>query len=127
MSQRAQLACSVPGYWQPWLVGDDIEREDTAGGAIFLEELVSRCAGSNGPQGRTRFVPLCRDQMDSLLSSLSPRLYGKELPLAIADATADFRKSISWDTKAIVMQLKEKCNKVKLIPSQKGSLTLEHR
>ena len=74
---------------------------------------------------RTRFVPLCKDQMDSLLSSLSPRLYGKELPLAIADATADFRKSISRDTKAIVMQLKEKRNKAKLIPSQKRSLTLE--
>jgi hypothetical protein len=42
----------------------------------------------------TRFVALCSVQIDSSLSSRSPRLYGKELPLAIAEATADLRKSI---------------------------------
>lgn len=42
----------------------------------------------------TLFVALCNVQIDSSLSSRSPRVYGKELPFAIAEATADFRKSI---------------------------------
>ena len=43
---------------------------------------------------RTFFVAVCCDQMDSLLSTLSPIVYGKEPDLAMAEATADFRKSM---------------------------------
>lgn len=46
---------------------------------------------------RTRFVALWRDQMDSDTSTRSPSEYGNELPLAIADATADLRKSMAKD------------------------------
>jgi hypothetical protein len=55
--------------------------------------------------------------MASLLSSLSPRLYGKELPFAIADATADFKKSIRWDAEAIEMQIKNPRNQTMLVDS----------
>jgi len=47
----------------------------------------------------TRFVALCNVHIDSSLSSRSPKVYGKELPLAIADATADFKKSIEHQVK----------------------------
>jgi hypothetical protein len=55
----------------------------------------------------TRFVALCNVQIDSSLSSRSPKVYGKELPLAIADATADFKKSIEHQAKIAKSSLKE--------------------
>lgn len=42
----------------------------------------------------TRFVPLLRVHIDSSMSTLSPNEYGNGGPPAIADATADLRKSI---------------------------------
>lgn len=45
----------------------------------------------------TRFVPLCRVHMDWSTSTMSPNEYGNAGPLAIADATADFRKSMAAD------------------------------
>lgn len=50
---------------------------------------------------RTLLVPLYRVQIDSSISTLSPNEYGKGGPLAMADATADLRKSI------LVAQYKE--------------------
>jgi hypothetical protein len=44
---------------------------------------------------RTRFVPLCSAQTESPMSTLSPREKGCPVPLAMADATADLRKSIA--------------------------------
>jgi hypothetical protein len=58
--------------------------------------------------------------MDSLLSSLSPRLYGKELPFAIADATADFKKSICRDAEAIEKQIKQTLHQAMLKPLKAG-------
>jgi hypothetical protein len=43
----------------------------------------------------TRFVPLNRVQMELSTSTLSPNEYGNGGPLEIAEATADFRKSMS--------------------------------
>lgn len=43
----------------------------------------------------TRFVALCSVHIESPTSTRSPRANGKELPLAIADATADFKKSMA--------------------------------
>lgn len=43
---------------------------------------------------RTRFVPLLSVHTDSSMSTLSPNEYGNGGPVAIADATADLRKSI---------------------------------
>lgn len=42
----------------------------------------------------TRFVPLCSVQIESPISTRSPSENGDELPLAMADATADLRKSM---------------------------------
>lgn len=49
------------------------------------------CSVGNRP---TRFVPLWSVQIESPISTLSPREKGKEEPFAMADATADLRKSI---------------------------------
>ena len=49
----------------------------------------------------TRFVALWRAQIESPISTLSPSEYGNELPLAIADATADLRKSIAIKRRTI--------------------------
>jgi hypothetical protein len=43
----------------------------------------------------TRLVPLQRVQMEGSRSVLSPKEYGKGGPFAMADATADLRKSIA--------------------------------
>ena len=43
----------------------------------------------------TFFVPLLKVHIDSSTSTLSPKEYGKGGPLAMADATADFRKSMT--------------------------------
>ena len=43
----------------------------------------------------------CIVHIDSSLSSRSPEVYRKELPLAIADATADFKKSIKHQVKMV--------------------------
>lgn len=43
----------------------------------------------------TRLVPLCRVHMDWSTSTTSPKEYGNAGPFAIADATADFRKSMA--------------------------------
>lgn len=42
----------------------------------------------------TLLIPLCKVQMDWSRSTMSPKVYGKAGPFAMADATADFRKSI---------------------------------
>ena len=49
------------------------------------------------PESHTRFVALWRVQIESDTSTRSPSEYGKELPFAIADATADLRKSMATD------------------------------
>ena len=38
---------------------------------------------------------MCKVQIESPMSTLSPREKGSELPFAIADATADLRKSMA--------------------------------
>lgn len=48
----------------------------------------------------TRRVPLCSDQMEGSRSTLSPKVYGKGGPLAIAEATADLRNSMVLGTDA---------------------------
>lgn len=84
MSEGAQFTGGVPSERQSRSIGSDVEGEDTAGGAVFLGTDVNH--SSHSCRGRrTRLVALCKVQIDSLLSSLSPRLYGKELPFAIAD------------------------------------------
>lgn len=50
-------------------------------------------AAYQGPY--TFLVPLCRVQMDSSMSTRSPKEYGKGGPEAMAEATADFRKSMA--------------------------------
>lgn len=47
----------------------------------------------------TFLVPLCSAQIDSPTSILSPSVTGNELDLAMAEATADLRKSIDFDRK----------------------------
>lgn len=42
----------------------------------------------------TLLVPLCSVQIDSSMSTLSPNEYGKGGPFAMAEATADFKKSM---------------------------------
>lgn len=49
---------------------------------------------TGGVDPRTRFVPLCSVQMESPISTRSPSEKGNELPFAMADATADLRKSM---------------------------------
>lgn len=49
---------------------------------------------------RTRFVPLCSVQIESPISTRSPSEKGNELPFAMAEATADLRKSIVVDALA---------------------------
>lgn len=61
-------------------------------------EALSSCVDSalvlQPQEFHTFFVPLCKENMDSPASTLSPIITGNELDLAIADATADFKKSI---------------------------------
>jgi hypothetical protein len=45
----------------------------------------------------TRFVPLCKAQTESPMSTLSPRENGSPPPFAIADPMADLRKSMAVD------------------------------
>jgi hypothetical protein len=45
--------------------------------------------------GHTRFVPLYKVQMDSSMSTRSPKVYPNAGPLEMADATADLRKSMA--------------------------------
>lgn len=57
---------------------------------------VGRWGMAHGELGNTFFVPLCRVQMDSSMSTRSPKEYGKGGPEAMAEATADLRKSMAW-------------------------------
>jgi hypothetical protein len=45
--------------------------------------------------GHTRFVPLYKVQMDSSMSTRSPKVYPNAGPLEMADAMADLRKSMA--------------------------------
>jgi len=58
---------------------------------VFARSKGNCCSVGNRP---TRFVPLWSVQIESPISTLSPREKGREEPFAMADATADLRKSI---------------------------------
>ena len=70
----------------------DVEDKDRARRAIVLKDVSS--VACIVMARRTFLVPLCKAQIDSLLSTLSPMVYGMPLDFAIADATADLRKSM---------------------------------
>lgn len=56
-------------------------------------ELVTRL-DVQGSLGHTRFVPLYKVQIESSISTRSPKVYPNAGPLDMADATADLRKSM---------------------------------
>jgi hypothetical protein len=47
MAQCAQLASSVSGHGQPWLVEGNIESKDAARGPVFLPRIISHGPSSN--------------------------------------------------------------------------------
>lgn len=97
VAQGAQLLESVFREGQPGPVCGDVEGEDAAIRAVLLWCMSGAC--SPGARAvylvHTRLVPLCRVHMDWSTSTTSPNEYGNAGPLAIADATADFRKSMA--------------------------------
>lgn len=70
-----------------------ISKEKTQTGVLSSYEQIRDRVGSQ-VSVHTFFVPLNKFHIDSLLSIRSPIVYGNELDFAIADATADLRKSI---------------------------------
>ena len=76
------------------LVRIDVEDEDGARGAIILSMRQSAALSVDNSKDRTFLVALCRLKIDSLLSIRSPMVYGMPLDFAIAEATADLRKSM---------------------------------
>lgn len=99
MAQRAELLERILRERKSGPVCGDVEGEDAA-----IRTVLLRCvSGACSPRAKvvylvhTRLVPLCRVHMDWSTSTMSPNEYGKAGPLAIADATADFRKSMVAD------------------------------
>lgn len=97
MAQRAELLQSIFRERQSGPVCGDVEGEDAAVRPVLL-----RCmSGAYSPCAKvvylehTRLVPLYRVHMDWSTSTTSPNEYGNAGPFAIADATADFRKSMA--------------------------------
>lgn len=112
MSQCPAFAHRILGQGKSRLVCIDIECEHAAIRAVVL--IPHRCQRSfssiRQPRRKerrkkkkpkrfqrnkpTRLVALCSVHSVSFPSTRSPSEKGRELPFAIADATADFRKSI---------------------------------
>lgn len=96
MSQCTRLAHRILRQRKPRLIRNNIKGENAAVRAIVLCNTIYQRpilpAGTR--KYRTRFVPLWSVQIESPMSTLSPSENGNELPFAMADATADLRKSI---------------------------------
>lgn len=66
----------------------------------MISLLASILLATRAQDLHTRFVPLCSVQIESPISTRSPSEKGNELPFAMAEATADLRKSIVVDALA---------------------------